>query len=420
MDHDQYIREHYETMSDKEIAAVLGRTELSVKNRRQRMGLRKSSQGVRPTSPNEKLSKIAELLEKNNIPVEEIGKVEKVRIGTYQMLTKNDEGEAEVHDLEVASLVMSPTWADGPEWPVVQQADPVKIQPVKTRKVERKFKRAFIFSDIQIGYRRDLRTDKLTPFHDEAAMDVALQLCRKVNPDLVIIIGDFLDLPEHGKYLQEAGFARTTQAALNRGHQYLAQIRAIAPHAEIRFLEGNHSLRLAKHILTNAAASFGLQRANVPEEWPVLSVPFLLRMDELNIEYVAGYPANITWINDNLACIHGHKLKVSQVVDDERVSIIQGHTHRISLQHKTRRVRGGAKENLAATIGCLCRVDGAVPGVHSGFDEWGNPVKGMYDWQQAVAVVHYEEGNGRFALDMVSIHDGSAIYQGEMFEASDE
>ena len=66
-----------------------------------------------------RLGKIADLLERSGIDPEEIGTIEKVRISEWQGLTKNEEGEAEIHDLGGVSVVIAPAWADGPEWPVV-------------------------------------------------------------------------------------------------------------------------------------------------------------------------------------------------------------------------------------------------------------------------------------------------------------
>ena len=76
-----------------------------------------------------RLGKIADLLERSGIDPEEIGTVEKVRISEWQGLTKNEDGEAEIHDLGGVSVVIAPAWADGPEWPVVQQARPLTIKP---------------------------------------------------------------------------------------------------------------------------------------------------------------------------------------------------------------------------------------------------------------------------------------------------
>ena len=43
------------------------------------------------------LGRIADLLDRNGIDLDEVGKIQ--RVSLYQSLTKNDEGEAELHDL---------------------------------------------------------------------------------------------------------------------------------------------------------------------------------------------------------------------------------------------------------------------------------------------------------------------------------
>lgn len=185
-----------------------------------------------------KLGRIAELLEKSNIDLSEIGRIDKVRIGEYQMLTKNDDGEAEIHDLRADSLVLTPAWETGPEWPVVQQAKPCVVRsPAKqsTRTTGHASKKvddwhtAVILPDTQVGYRKFLDTGVLDPFHDEAAMAVALQIVRHLRPEVVILLGDYLDFPEFGTYEQEPEFAATTQHAVDRGHKFLAEIRGVRP-----------------------------------------------------------------------------------------------------------------------------------------------------------------------------------------------
>ena len=57
-----------------------------------------------------RLGKIADLLERSGIEPEEIGTVEKVRISEWQGLTKNEEGEAEIHDLGGVSVVINPAY----------------------------------------------------------------------------------------------------------------------------------------------------------------------------------------------------------------------------------------------------------------------------------------------------------------------
>lgn len=400
------------------------RQELAGEERVTSQNGQKASVDLQKELAKSRLGKIADLLDRSGISAEEIGSVEKVRISEWQGLTKNEEGEAEIHDLGGISVILNPAWVDGPEWPVVQQAAPVTIKYApKSQKTKSRYKTAVILPDPQIGFRMYEDGD-LDPFHEEDAMAIAIKIIRDLNPELIVNLGDFLDFAEFGKFEQEPAFARTTQAAIDRGHQFLCEQRANAPGAHMVLLEGNHDRRLHKAITNNTVAALHLKRAEAPEDWPVLSVPFLLRLgeDHLKVEYVGGYPAGIYWINERLACIHGHITRsrgstVAAVVDDERTSVIHGHIHRIELQHKTRRTFEGAKRSLAASPGCLCRIDGAVPSTKGSTDPHGRPVNAVEDWQQGLAVVSYEEGDNNFDVELVPISQGEAIFRGTYYAA---
>lgn len=392
------------------------------------MSLKKTVENFESTRPmSEKASKIARLLEDNGVSLDDIGKIDKVRISEREISNKlkDEDGTDYIAKDTVTStsLVITPSWDKGPEWPVVQQAAPTKVTPPKgtAKKPNGDWLTAVILPDPQIGYRQF--PEGLDPFHDELAMQVALKVIKAVKPTRIVNLGDFLDLPSFGTYEQEPAFASTTQETLDRGHLFLAEQRAAAPDAEISLIEGNHDRRLQKMILKNAMAAFGLRRAgDPPEAWPVMSVPHLLRLDELKVDYIEGYPAGITWINENLACVHGSKVRsngstAAAVVDDERVSVIHGHIHRIEEQHKTRRTAAGPKFSFAASPGCLCRVDGSVPSAKSSTDSFGRPVLATENWQQGLGIVQYEPGNGRFSYQAIPIYNGWALYNGKEYAA---
>lgn len=363
-----------------------------------------------------RLGRIAELLEKNKIDVDEIGRINKVTLKDYQMGSKDEAGNPQVTDLESASIVFSPKWEDGATWEPVTQAKPVSVRHVKLRKTKpKRAKVAVILPDPQIGYRHYMDTGELDPFHDEKAMNVALQVVKDLNPDLIVNLGDFLDFPAFGKYEQEPAFAQTTQHAIDRGHRFLAEQRAYAPDAEIIVMEGNHDRRLDAAIKRNFMSSVGLKRAC--GKMPVLSVPFLLRFDELGVKYVDGYPAARYWINDRLAVEHGYRINSAgstarKVAMDEGVSIIFGHVHRIETHYRTMDVRGKPRMVMGATPGCLCRIDGAVPSMKGSTDMYGRPVKKYENWQNGIAIVEY--GKEAFSYNDVFINplDGYSLWLG--------
>lgn len=368
----------------------------------------------------DRLGKVAKLFERNGIDPNDVGKIKTVAVREWQMGSVDADGNPQVTDLNGTMIAFEPKWAEGPEWPVVQPAKPVTVRPTKAcRKPTTGWYTAVILPDPQIGFRRF--DDSFDPFQDEKAINVAMQIVRYLRPDVIVNLGDVMDLPEFGTYEQEPAFAMTTQATLDRTGMFFAEQRANAPEAEISYIEGNHDRRLQKSIINNAKAAFGLRQANsAPDSWPVLSIPHLLNLDSVGVEYVQGYPAGEKWINDNLVCIHGAKVRsngstASAIIDDERVSVIFGHVHRIELQHKTRRTRSGAKRNFSATPGCLCRVDGAVPSTKSSTDVFGRTLRTWENWQQGIGVVRFQEGDGRFNLEIVPIYDGSAIFRDREF-----
>jgi len=358
------------------------------------------------------LGKIAELLERNGIDIDEIGRVQ--RISLYQSLIKNDDGEAEVHDL--AAVQLSPAWETGPAWPVVQPGPVVKV-PVRKPTVARtgEWATCVVLPDIQAGYFR-AADGTLEPLHDERALSVALQIIRLERPELIVLVGDNADFAEFGKYLVTAPYAQTTQATIDRLTVLCAELRAAAPEARIVWLAGNHEERLPRHIAQNAAAAFGLRRGNLPESWPVLSVPYLCRFDDYNIEYVPGYPASSFWITPQLRVIHGDKVAsggstAHKYLANEKVSVIYGHIHRREWAERTREDHDGPKTIMAASPGCLARIDGAVPSTKGGTDLDGRPVQRHEDWQQGVAVVRHH-ADGRFRYEQIPIHDGWAFHAG--------
>lgn len=340
----------------------------------------------------------------------------KVSVGSHQGYIKDSDNEIEyTKPLERKNITFIAEARDfKPEWPIVTRVESVK--PPKPTLTKNKSKKCVILPDLQI------------PYQDDNAISVALQILQHVMPDCVVLLGDSLDLPEFSRFEQRPEFARTTQESIVKLHKLLAYIRNLLPNSEIVVLAGNHEKRLEAKILNNAVASYGLRRADQLDHWPVLSVPYLTAMDSLNVEYIDGYPANKYWINQRLQVRHGHLVRSSgstakAVSDDERVSTIFGHVHRIEMQYKTVNVYDRGRTNFAFTPGCLCRIDGSVPSTKSGYDTHGNHVTNYENWQQGVAVVEYESGDSPFSLEPVYINtfdDYATNYRGLVFKPNNK
>lgn len=365
------------------------------------------------------LGNIADMLERKNIDLNEIGEI--TRVSLYQSMLKDEQGDAQIHDL--AAIQFSPKWETGPEWPVVQQGKPVQLQKSNTKpKAATGFKTCIIPPDIQIGYFRN-QEGNLEPTHDEAAISILLALIKDMQPELVVMVGDNLDLPEMGKYLTYPAYAQTTQAAIDRATMLCAQLRSAAPHARIIWLAGNHEERMPKYLLTNAGAAYGLRKGNTPDSWPVLSVPYLCRMEDYGVEYFPGYPAADLWVNKKLRIIHGDRVKSSGstahvYLNAEKTSVIYGHIHRIECAYKTREDYDGPRTIMAASPGCLARIDGAIPSTKGGVDLDGRPLVRHENWQQGIGIVQYEDdGEHKFSYECMTIYNGWSMFRGKEYKA---
>jgi predicted phosphodiesterase len=364
------------------------------------------------------LGRIADLLERNGIDLDEIGHIK--RVSLYQSITKNNEtGEAETHDLTAVQI--SPKWETGPEWPTIEPGPAVKLPVAKIASKRTGWPNAVIIPDMQVGYFR-APDGTLTPIHDERAIEIAISITKDAKPDLVVMVGDNADFAELGKYVTTPAYQQTTQATIDRLTVLGFQMRAAAPDARIVWLAGNHEERLPRFLLQNASAAFGLRRGDVPASWPVMSMPFLCRMDESGIEYMPGYPASHVWITDKLKVIHGDKVAsggstAHKYLATEKVSVIYGHIHRREWAERTRDDHDGPSTILAASPGCLARLDGAVPSTKGGVDLDGRPVVRHEDWQQGLAVVPYDPDSGRFVYEQIAIHDGWAMWRGKEYLA---
>lgn len=360
------------------------------------------------------LAKLAAELERRGITAEEVGRLS--RISMWQGLTKDEAGEAHVHDLY--GFQLAPSWDSGPAWPVIQPGPVVKVANPKTLK--RDCKDAIVVAvmpDMQIGYYRHPNGD-LEPTHDDAAINAALAVIKSLRPARVVLLGDNLDLPEFGKYRLSPAFQQTTQAAIDYATQMVARVRAAAPDAQVDWLAGNHEERLQHWLTDNARAAFGLRRGGTPEDWPVLSVPFLCRLYEHTITYHPGYPASDVWLTDNLKIIHGDRVKsrgstAHKYLDEQKVSVIYGHIHRIEVAHRTREDIDGPAEIMAASSGCLARTDGAVPSTRQGLDLDGRPLTRAEDWQQGVGVVTIHEDGWQY--EHARISNGQAFWRGKVY-----
>lgn len=394
------------------------------------------------------VGKLADLLESQGIDVEDIGRVQRVNAwqgfmakevgcedcnGTgligeedHQCSTCGGKGTVRIPEkVDMVGISIHPKWAEGPQWPVVQPAKPTIVRHTKRAAPKHQGRVTVILPDPQIGFWR-LADGTLIPMHDEMAMATAIELISLISPHQIVNVGDFWDFAEwSSKFAVLPEFVLVTQPALDRGHMFLAEQKAAAAATLERhlLLEGNHDDRIARLILQNAKAALRLRQAcTPPESWPVMSIPHLARLDALDVEYVGAYPAGRVKIADAhgrqapLVVLHGERLDMGKQARAERQSSVQGHAHHVAVSCETYEVDSEPVEVEAWSIGCLCRLDGAVPSTKGGSTAHGRPAKRQESWQQAIAVV--TETDDGWDIEPIRIRDGRALYRGVTVRAA--
>jgi len=331
--------------------------------------------------------------------------------GVWEGFVK-DSGSMTFHPLYQVKAWCSKMSPDKQKFPVIQPVSfNVKPFTFKTTKSNSKIKRAILVPDSQTGFVRSFKTGKLESFHDRRCFNLLLQILADVNPDRIVFLGDMLDLAEWSdKFVKKPEFYQTTQASITEFGWWLSKIRSICPNAEIDYLEGNHEERMRRKVFNHVMEAYNLCPVEHKCNEDVLSVPYLLSLDKLNIEYSAPYPAGEVWINDNLRISHGCVARagsgdtVKAVLKETRTSECFGHIHRIEKVGKTVHSKNKSISYMVFSPGTFARIDGAVPAKNS-----------KVNWQQGLGHVYYEEGNNRFQSDIISISDGKCIFEGKAY-----
>lgn len=82
---------------------------------------------------------------------------------------------------------------------------------------------------------------------------VFIETAGRVQPETICLNGDLFDLPEFGKYGQDPREWNLIKR-IQWVHEFLAELRSVAPNAQIDLIEGNHEFRLFRHLSEQTTA----------------------------------------------------------------------------------------------------------------------------------------------------------------------
>jgi predicted phosphodiesterase len=272
----------------------------------------------------------------------------------------------------------------------VTQAKPTRIYSNKTIYKPHSDRLLADVPDIHFGIRNT--PEGLVATHRPEILDVWLQIMKDANPDVILLGGDMIDLPELSKYSPDSRhFLDTIQQSIDGLYIYFSKLRADNPNAKIVALSGNHETRFNKTMIRNSMSLFGVKPACMPSEFSTTSFPFFLRLKDLEIEWISGYPAESFQINDNLRAVHGDMSKTNTALDyirRDNQNTLFHHTHRREYGTKTYS-NGESVETFS--FGCQADISGSVPAVHNGVDDMGKTVIRFENWQNGGGFVEYSD-----------------------------
>lgn len=267
--------------------------------------------------------------------------------------------------------------------------------------------------------------DQQAPFHDERLHYLFCGWLEDNEPDQAIALGDGVDFPDISRHRLDPENTAIVNECLQSGYNVFRDYRNASLATIWDFMPGNHDERLRNILLDKPSVRplYGVKRANTPEEdgVAVLSLPHLLRFDELNINYHDPEgPYDLAQINlsPKLAVRHGWIAKkgsgVSALASLEHLgySVIVGHTHRQSIVYKTTHDIDGETTTLtAAEAGCMCRISQNSIGNRK-FPSF-TPAA---DWQQGFSTVTVHP-DGKFRIENATYVNGVLLWRDQAYKA---
>lgn len=261
-------------------------------------------------------------------------------------------------------------------------------------------------------------SDHHVPHQSKPLHEAFVAWLREHRPDVGIINGDFLNMGDAAltRHRLDPARVENLQTSIDTAWGILRDYVEASPSTSWKMLAGNHEDRLRNSILDQlAGVVHGVRQADRPKSHPVLSIPHLLRLDELGIEYVGGDDDYRHWqieITPTLACRHGwiaSKGSGSSALKTLRhlnYSVIVGHTHRQSqVFASSNRIDGTPVTLLAAETGTMAEVDATGLG-YAPSPDWQNGFVTVSSWSPTK-----RSPDGTFKVDLGTYVSGRLMWR---------
>jgi predicted phosphodiesterase len=237
-----------------------------------------------------------------------------------------------------------------------------------------------------------LMPDLHAPALDEAAFSCFLDVLARWKPDVLVCLGDFIDLACVSTYAKDPRTTASLQDEIEGARKARARVDKAAGKATKVFLMGNHEARLESYLIRQA-----------PEVIGFVSVRELLQL-HANGWKVVDYKSTFQLGHLRMSHDYGRAgvNAARQSCVDVGESVAFGHTHRLQVHYQG--TQAGAR-HVGASLGWL-----------------GDPEAVDYrhrdlvrrDWQHGFGVVHMLKDK-RFWLQAVPIVGGQCVVDGVVY-----
>lgn len=164
------------------------------------------------------------------------------------------------------------------------------------------------------------------PYHNKKALKKVIELIKKEKPDVVIQLGDLLDLYSFSRYEKDANFT-SPKSELNRGlklaEKFWGDVKRAAPKARCIQLIGNHEMRLNKLIARKAPELQHLVKS-IQDLYQFKGVK-VLKDDR---DYI---------VLDGVVYLHGYLSKNGDHSKFFGASVVHGHSHRVGIVYERKK-----------------------------------------------------------------------------------
>lgn len=240
------------------------------------------------------------------------------------------------------------------------------------------------------------------PYHDKRAWSLLLKVARKLKPDTIVVLGDFVDFYQVSSHEKDLRDRPSFAEEIHSGNEGLDELDQLGAKRKV-FIEGNHEQRLER-FLNSERGQAQLQLLQDAGVVTIKGTQELLNLAHRGWEFVP-YKRQIRL--GKLYASHDYgsagataHTKAESVVGG---SVVIGHTHRIAYS-----VVGNMKNrpHVAAMFGWLGDAEET---------NYMHRAKSMRDWALGFGIGYTDKAAGTVYLTPVPLVHYSCVVNGELF-----